>query len=189
MKNQKLKFVAAILAFIIGISSVWVGRFLSSNTFSNTQLESSTQSDLPLTDNTFVEQSFDNVDFHSDQLPNNEEKSEVFSPTGDYHPLNRPTDESEKFIQFDLQVRVKKGKFVAWGEVRGVQPWFKFTSVSVTEKHLKFSTAKVGGVSYNFEGEFLKKGYGVTLEGTLRKFVNGKKVMEIHTPFVHYAGC
>jgi hypothetical protein len=189
MKNQKLKFAATILAFIIGIVSVRVSGLFSSLTLSNTQQDFPAQVDLLLAEKTFAEQNFDNVEVHSDQLLNNEEESEVFSPSGDYHPLNRPADESEKFIQFDLQVRGKKGKLVAWGEVRGVQSWYKFTSVSVTEKYLKFSTAKVSGVSYNFEGEFLKKGYGVTLEGTLRKFVNGKKVMEVHTPFVHYAGC
>ncbi len=189
MKNPKLKLVAAILAFIIGITSVWVNGFFSSLTLSNTQQDFSAQVDLPLAEKPFAKQSFDNVEVHSDQLPNYEEEPEVFSPSGDYHPLNRPSEELEEFIQFDLQVRGKKGKLVAWGEVRGVQPWYKFTSVSITEKHLKFSTAKVGGVSYNFEGKFLKKGYGVTLEGTLRKFVNGKKVMEVKTPFVHYPGC
>ena len=189
MKNPKLKLVVAILAFIVGITGVWISRFFSSPTVSNTRQDFSAQVDLPLVEKNFAEQSFDNVKVYSDQLSDNEEESEVFSPSGDYHPVNRPSDESEKFIQFDLQVRGKKGKFVAWGEVRGVQPWYKFTSVSVSEKHLKFATAKVDGVSYSFEGEFLKKGYGITLEGTLQKFVNGKKVMEVRTPFVHYAGC
>lgn len=184
MKNPKLQLVAATLAFIIGIISVWVSGFFSSLTLSNTQQDFSVQVDSP-----FAEKIFDDIEVQSDQLSNNEEESAVFSPSGDYHPLNRSSDEAEKFIQFDLQVRRKKGKFIAWGEVRGVQPWYKFTSVSVSEKYLKFSTAKVGGVSYKFEGEFLKKGYSITLEGTLRKFVNGKKVVEVRTPFVHYAGC
>ncbi len=188
MKNPKLKFVATILAFIIGIVSVWVSGFFSSLDFPNTQQNFSAQVDLPLAEKTLVEQNFDEVEAHPNQLLNNEE-SEVFSPSGDYHPLNRPSDESEQFIQFDLRVRQKKGKFVARGEIRGVQAWYKFTSVSVTEKYLKFTTAKVSGVNYDFEGEFLKKGYGVTLEGTLRKFVNGKKVMEVRTPFKHYPGC
>jgi hypothetical protein len=47
---------------------------------------------------------------------------------------------------------------VAWGEVRGVQHWYEFKSVFVTEKHLTFSTATVGGVSYDFDGTFLGKG-------------------------------
>ena len=122
----------------------------------------------------------------------------IFNPSGDYHPLNRPANESEKFIQFDLQVRRKKGKLVAWGEVRGVQSWYRFTSVFVTEKQLKFSTAKLGGVSYDLDGRFLgggdfaiqSLGTGIVmLEGTLRKFVNGKKAMEVSTSFVYYPGC
>jgi hypothetical protein len=124
-------------------------------------------------------------------------RADIFNPSGDYHPLS-PANESEKFIQFDLQVRRRKGKLVAWGEVRGVQPWYKFTSVFVTEKQLKFSTAKVGGVSYDFDGTFLGKGdfasqfLGngmVMLEGRLRKFVNGKKTLEVSTSFVYYPGC
>lgn len=190
MKSLKLKVVSAILAFIIGITGVWVSGFFPAFTLSNTQQDFSVQVDLPLAEQSFTAQNFNDIEkVNSAQFLNNEEESEVFSPSGDYHPLIRPPVESEKFIQFDLQVRGRKGKLVAWGEVRGVLPWYKFTSVSVTEKYLKFSTAKIGGVSYSFEGKFLKKGYGVTLEGTLRKFVNGKKVMEINSPFMHYAGC
>ncbi len=189
MKNPKFKLAATILAFIVGITSVWVSGFLSSLTLPNTQQDFSVQVDLPVAEKTFAEQSLDNTEVHSDQFSNYEVEPEVFSPSGDYHPLNRSVDELEEFIQFDLQVRGKKGKLVAWGEIRGVQPWYKFTSVFVTQKRLKFSTAKVSGISYNFEGKFLKKGYGVTLEGTLQKFVNGKKVMEVSTPFMHYPGC
>ncbi|HXD32976.1 MAG TPA: hypothetical protein VN643_17765 [Pyrinomonadaceae bacterium] len=125
-------------------------------------------------------------------------RTESFDPSGDYHPLTRPVNESDKFIQFDLQVRRKNGKLVAWGEVRGVQPWYKFRSVFVTEKQLRFSTVKVGGVSYEFDGRFLAKGNFasqsvgngiVMLEGTLRRFVNGKKDMEVSTSFLYFAGC
>lgn len=125
-------------------------------------------------------------------------RSEIFNPSGDYHPVNRPTDESEQFIQFDLEVRRKNGKLIAWGEVRGVQPWFKFMSVAVSEKHLKFSTVKIKGVRYSFDGKFLGKGdfasqsqgRGIALlEGVLRKFVNGQKVIEITTAFLYYPGC
>ncbi len=123
---------------------------------------------------------------------------DAFDPSGDYHPVNRPTEGSEKFIQFDLQVRRKKGKLVAWGEVRGVQTWFKFTSVFVTEERLKFSTATVSGVNYDFNGKFVGKGNFaskslgngiVMLEGTLRKFVNGKQSWEFNTAFIYYPGC
>ena len=197
MKNLKFKLVAAILAFIIGVVGVWVSGFLSSPAVSNTQHNLSIQVDLSLTDKPLVEQTFDNLETNSDQLPNDETDLGVFNPSGNYLPLNSPSDESERFIQFDLEVRRKKGKLVAWGEVRGVQRWYKFTSISVTEKHLKFSTAKTGGVNYDFDGEFLGKGDfsspaqtgNILLKGTLRKFVNGKKVVEVNTSFKHYPGC
>lgn len=125
-------------------------------------------------------------------------RAAIFNPTGDYHPLKRPAVESEKFVQFDLQVRRKKGKLIAWGEIRGVRKWHKFAFVSVTEKRLKFSTVKIDGARYDFEGKFAGRGDFasqfsgngiVMLEGTLRKFVNGRKVFEISTSYLYYPGC
>ena len=122
----------------------------------------------------------------------------AFNPSGDYHPVNRPTTDSERFIQFVLRVRRKSGRVIAWGYVSGVRSSYRFTYISATEKHLKFSTLKVRGASYDFDGRFLGRGdfpsqwpgQGVVmLEGTLRKFINGKKVMEINTPFLYYPGC
>lgn len=197
MKNLKFILVAVILAFIVGNVGVWVSEFLSSPAVFNAPQNFSAQVVLPLTDEPLVEQSFDNLETHFDQLPTDKTDLGIFNPSGDYHPLNRPTDESEKFVQFDLEVRRKKGRLVARGEVRGIQLWYKFTSVSVTEKNLKFSTAKIGGVNYDFDGEFLGRGDfsssaqtgNIMLKGTLRKFVNGKKVMEVSTSFKHYPGC
>jgi hypothetical protein len=125
-------------------------------------------------------------------------RSARFNPSGDYHPVNRPAGKSEQFIQFVLEVRRRNGKLRAWGDVRGVQSSFKFTSVAISEKHLKFSTVKIKGVRYSFDGTFLGKGdfarqsqgNGIALlEGVLRKFVNGQKVIEIRTPFLYYPGC
>jgi hypothetical protein len=87
---------------------------------------------------------------------------------------------------------------VAWGGVPTVAHVYRFKSVSVTEKHLQFSTERRHGVWYAFEGSFLRRGDfttsldipgSVPLTGTLRKFVNGRKVMELTTSFVYYVGC
>ncbi len=122
----------------------------------------------------------------------------AFNPSGDYHPITLPSIESDKFIQFDLELKRIRGRLIASGAVKGVQPWYRFTATVVTEDDLKFSTAKVAGISYDFNGKFLGKGdfagqwpgEGITmLEGTLPKFVNGKKAWEIKTSFVYYPGC
>ena len=119
-----------------------------------------------------------------------------FNPSGDYHPLNRPADDPG--LQFHLQVRYRGGRRVAWGDVPTVAHSYRFKSVSVTEKHLRFSTERRHGVRYDFEGSFLRRGDfttsldipgSVPLTGRLRKFVNGKKVMELTTSFVYYVGC
>ena len=87
---------------------------------------------------------------------------------------------------------------MAWGGVPTVAHFYRFKSVSITEKHLRFSTERRHGVRYDFEGSFLRRGNCTTaldipgslpLKGTLRKFVNGKKVMELTTSFVYYVGC
>lgn len=133
--------------------------------------------------------------FAAQPLPNNRG---AFNPSGDYHPLTRPANNSEQFIQFVLQVRRKSGRLIARGQVRGVRPWYRLTFVSVTETQLVFSTVKIRGTSYDFEGRFLGKGNFVSqwtgqgmvmLEGTLRKFMHGKRVMELNTPFLYYPGC
>lgn len=122
-----------------------------------------------------------------------------FDPSGDYHPIRQIADESERFVQFALEVRRRKKKLVAWGHVSNVGGWYKFISVSVTEKHLKFRTEKVKSVEYRFEGRFLGSGNfseqfngytgSVMLQGTLQKFLNGQKAFGINTPFVPYPGC
>jgi hypothetical protein len=121
----------------------------------------------------------------------------VFDPSGDYHPVNKPNG-TEWSVQFVLQVRHKHGRLVAWGQVRGIQPWYRFASVSVTSRHLKFSTVHINGVHYNFAGTFLRTGNfaaqtpdtgAILLKGTLRKFENGRNVLQLHTSFVYYPGC
>jgi hypothetical protein len=119
-----------------------------------------------------------------------------FNPSGEYHPSNRPGDDPG--LQFHLQVRYRRGRRVAWGDVAGVAQFYRFKSVSVTEKQLRFSTERHHGVQYDFEGSFLRRGDfttsldipgSVPLSGTLRKSVNGRKVMELTTSFVYYVGC
>jgi hypothetical protein len=79
-----------------------------------------------------------------------------FDPSGNYQPLNPPT-ESDRFVQFNLEVRHKHGRLVAWGDVAGERD-YRFGSVSVTENHLRFSTERHHGISYDFEGWFLRGG-------------------------------
>ncbi len=106
-----------------------------------------------------------------------------FNPSGEYHPLNRPAEDNLD-LQFHLHVRHKPAALVAWGDVYGYESrFYKFRFVSVTQKHLRFSTQRLRGVRYTFEGTFLRGGNFSTqdpppgsfpLQGTLRKFVNGK---------------
>jgi len=123
-----------------------------------------------------------------------------FNPSGDYHPLKETEDKSDKFAQFVLKARKKRDKWKVVGDVRNTGISYKFASYTLTEKHLRFTTVKVGGVFYTFDGKFVlngnfakhfsKTGRGViALEGTLQKFVHGKKKGKIKSSFLYYPGC
>jgi hypothetical protein len=123
------------------------------------------------------------------------EAGPVFNPSGGYHPLNPPNHSSDKFVQMSIRVTRRGGRMRAAGEVRGVQPWYRFSTFDISEKSLRFSTRTSGGIRYEFKGEFLGKGNFartwcgkglVLLKGRLRKYVRSKKVWEINTPFVYY---
>jgi hypothetical protein len=121
-----------------------------------------------------------------------------FNPSGDYHPVNTPARGPERFAHFDLEVRRRKGRLIARGDVRTVGARYEFASVSVTEKRLTFRTVSLRGVSYGFDGRFLGggdfpsqfTGYGlVMLEGTLTRYQGGRKAAEINSTFMYYPGC
>jgi hypothetical protein len=122
-----------------------------------------------------------------------------FNPSGDYHPVNRMIGELDKSTYFDLRVRRRKGKLLVSGEVKNhAGTSYKFAYISITERHLKFTTVNIHGVEYKFDGRFLGKGDfasqtmdegQIMLEGALQKFIDGEKVTEIISPFLYYPGC
>jgi hypothetical protein len=121
-----------------------------------------------------------------------------FNPSGDYHPVELRGNASERFTHFDLQVKRRGREFTVGGDVRADNTSYRFASVRVTANRLRFSTVTKRGVRYEFEGRFLGggdfaaqfTGYGlVMLEGTLRRYVNNKKVVELVSPFLYYPGC
>ena len=75
---------------------------------------------------------------------------------------------------------------------------YKFSSIFITERRLSFTTVSIGGVKYSFDGRFLGSGdfasqtsdSGKTmLDGTLRKYVDGKMVAETTSTFLYFPGC
>jgi hypothetical protein len=123
------------------------------------------------------------------------EAVEPFDPSGNFHPVQPPEAASDKFLQFNLRVPRKGGKLQAIGEVRGVQPWLKFSTKAIDERGMQFLTEVKNGVRYEFEGDFLEKGnYArrwsgdrmAPLKGEWRKSVRGEQVWEYATEFVYY---
>lgn len=133
-----------------------------------------------------------------EEIVNPDALSMPFDPSGDYHPLNEINEHSDRYIQFDLELKRKKSKLFVQGNVKNIYQWYKLTFVSLTEKKLMFRTRKINGVEYRFDGYFLSRGNfrqqvsgrgKVLLRGVLQKFVNGEKVFEVETPFRFYGGC
>jgi hypothetical protein len=121
-----------------------------------------------------------------------------FNPSGDYYPVDRMEDESEKSVHFDLRVRRSKGRLAASGEIRNVGTYYKFVYILITERRLKFTTLNIRGVEYRFDGRFIGTGDfasqttdegQIMLEGRLQKFINGEKVAETVSPFLYFPGC
>jgi hypothetical protein len=69
--------------------------------------------------------------------------------------------------------------------------YFHSVSITANKSHLNFTTNKIRGIQYRFDGEFAEKFYQFgegdkVLKGTLQKFVKGKKVAEFTSDFAYY---
>lgn len=77
------------------------------------------------------------------------------------------------------------------GEFKIGKKFYRFKDVKVSEKTFSFTTFKVKGRQYKFEGRFLDTGevgeydHDLVLGGTLKTFSNGKKVREFTSKYSH----
>lgn len=113
----------------------------------------------------------------------------VFNPSGYYMPVQSKGLEQDTRI--DLHTETEEEKIDAG--IYTANGYYAAQRIKVTEKKLSFSTEKIRGAHYEFEGVFLEAlgdSYDEpVLEGTLRKFRNGKKVFEKKVRFTYYMGC
>lgn len=74
---------------------------------------------------------------------------------------------------------------------------YRFKTLTVKRNDFRFTTVALKNVSYTFSGRFLKGGnFAATalndevpvMEGTLARFVGGKKVAEAKMQFVYFGG-
>lgn len=73
---------------------------------------------------------------------------------------------------------------------------YRYSTISITRRRFVFTTRKVKGISYSFNGRFLTTGFvnaemdldKPVLVGNLRKYRNGRKVAEANVKLSYFAG-
>jgi hypothetical protein len=127
-----------------------------------------------------------------------QEAQEKFDPEGSFFPKGAPPKGLENVGGINLFKRPKKtydaeGAGVALTNGRT----YRFKTLTVSREKLVFTTVAINGISYSFEGRFLKDGVfatmeldndAVVLEGRLTKFRRGEKIAEADMKFTYFGG-
>jgi hypothetical protein len=124
--------------------------------------------------------------------------SEKFDPQGEFWPVGGPPKGMENVDGFTLRANGKLGYVSSWSFVSLTNgTHLRFISATVQRKKLVFRTATVRGVSFSFDGRFLRGGVFGTMsvgdrrtvaEGTLQKFKAGQQVAEANLKFTYFGG-
>jgi len=125
------------------------------------------------------------------------QKSAKFDPDGSFWILGEPPTDFKDFGGINLNAkRLRRLNKPGVNLTNGAQ--LRFLTLAVTHEKLVFTTAAgKGGVSYNFNGRFLKAGVFAAanlddqtpvLEGLLTKLKNGQKVADARLKFVYFGG-
>lgn len=123
-------------------------------------------------------------------------KRERFDPDGSFWVLGETPAAVSGFGGINLnRKRVRHLPTSGVDEMNGRR--FPFKTLTVKREQFAFTTVTVRGVSYSFKGKFLRGGIyqqaqlddeKPILEGTLQKFVSGKKVAEAQLKFIYFGG-
>jgi hypothetical protein len=73
---------------------------------------------------------------------------------------------------------------------------YRYSTINLTRRQFVFTTVKVKGISYSFNGRFLRTDFvnaemdldKPVLVGNLRKYRNGRKVAEANVKLSYFAG-
>ena len=121
-----------------------------------------------------------------------------FDPDGSFWLPDNTTPPNE-FSDFGgINLNAKKSRHLPSPGLQLINgTTYRFKTLSVKRDNFTFTTVTRRGVSYSFDGKFLKGGVYASgildpdtpvLEGTLRKFRGGKKVAEANLKFVYFGG-
>ena len=122
-------------------------------------------------------------------------KNSKFDPDGSFWLLDQSTEFSE-FGAINLNAK-KLRRLPSAGLQQNDGTNFRYKTLTVKRNNLSFTTITRRGIYYTFSGRFLKGGvFALTelndespsLEGTLARYQNGKKVAEAKLRFTYFGG-
>ena len=133
-------------------------------------------------------------------------RQNAFDPSGSFHVINTQDAHLDSEFLAVIELEKKNGRKPAFsGKLvmalgSSTTPFKFITSIATPEKFM-FTTSGIRGVSYTFEGRFLRRGNFLedwnrderpfdeaVLEGTLTKFKDGRKVTEKFFKFTYSVG-
>lgn len=123
-------------------------------------------------------------------------RRERFDPDGTFWIVGQPPDGFSDFSGINLNAKRSRRLNTAGVDERDGRH-FSYKTLVVRREKFVFTTVTVRGASYSFTGRFLRGGVfqeavlddeKPVLEGTLQKFVAGKKVAEAQLKFSYFGG-
>ncbi len=120
-----------------------------------------------------------------------------FDPDGSFWIIGTPPNDFSDFGGINLNAK-RLRRLPTPGLQLNNGKTFRYKTLSVKQESFTFTTMMLGGVSFSFEGHFLKGGVFAddanlddqtpVLEGTLIKYKAGKKVAEANLKFSYFGG-
>lgn len=123
---------------------------------------------------------------------------DAFDPSGDYHIADQALSGLVDHFYFDIEVRRRRGRLIAWGHVHARSTVYRIRAITISRERLSYTTATVRGVAFRFEGQFTRQGAFATqfegdgiiaMRGTMIKVVNGVVDTVATSEFLYYPGC
>lgn len=209
IKKILLCFAAGLTALSLGLGIFYAGEFVVSMFQTNEKVE--------IVETVAVEPQIVPVgDLIYPQQPvqiepkeeENESNDEEFDPTGNYALIGDAGKGFQNYNWFRINVLdyeqdpetdrwVYKSTIPKGYMFNEAEEELKFVRLFISEKHIAFETERKNGISYRFEGNFIKEKeveydgdiYNANVEGVLIKLKNGKEIVRQKRYFNHFIGC
>lgn len=197
-KIYLFRLVVAVMTLTLGVGVYFIWQFLTAQTVSDISQLEKTVSEIekvqPMTE----------INKTEDDLPATEETVEdEFDAEGNYYLIGDLPKDFKDFYSLSVITSNYEVKDDGSAYASPIPPEielyskikYKFTRININNRQISFETEGKNGISFQFTGYFPeqyedeKSKEWVSLEGTLTKLKNGKKVAETQAKFGYIHGC